>query len=121
MAALDPINNAFDKKIQSLEATMNKLKSLVGTDPPKGMTSLAIMEIVENILDLYEIDREIYFIMSQLRNEFVNVFQQEGQIQNNLEQQVKDLEQRFKNTFGSLENTLNKINEKDKGDNSFYG
>jgi hypothetical protein len=57
--------------------------------------------------------------MSQFRNEFVNVLQQEGQT--DLKKQVKDLEQRFKMTFGSLEDKLKKINEEDaKSDNPFY-
>jgi predicted ribosome quality control (RQC) complex YloA/Tae2 family protein len=125
MSTHDPINNAFEKKIQSLNNTKEKLTSLIGSEPPKGMTPLAMMLIVENIRQLYEIDQEIYITMERFRNEVVNLLQK-NQTQVELKTEVKDLGQRFKNTFGSLEDRLNKINSDDenkrnKGDNPYYG
>jgi hypothetical protein len=118
MAALDPINSAYEKKIQSLTNSMKQFESLIGSELPKGMIALGMMLIIQNLRNLYQLNRENYIVMNQLRNEIVNLSQKSEGAQ-------IDLELRLKETFGSLENGLNQINEedakkKDKGDNPFY-
>jgi hypothetical protein len=108
MSTHDPINIAFEKKIQSIDRTMEQLKSLIGSEPPKGTIPLAMMIIVDNIRSLYVIDQEICVVSDRFRNEIVNLLQ-ESQPQNDLKSEVKDLEQRFKNTFSSLEDSIKSI------------
>jgi hypothetical protein len=75
MAALDPVNSAFERKIQLLNKSINQLQNLVGSDPPKGAMGVILLTINSHILDLYQVNREYYIIMNQLRNEIVNVSQ----------------------------------------------
>lgn len=109
----EDINSLFNKKRQALQDSIDKNLSLIGTDPPKGFFPLAMAMIIKNIQDLYGVTQAAINIMIDYRQEldgFKNISSKTD----------------FKVGFGSLENKLKRINEKDeeetrKGNNPFYG
>jgi predicted ribosome quality control (RQC) complex YloA/Tae2 family protein len=117
----DDINYLFDKKLLALQDTIEKIAKLIGTEPPKIFFPFAMIMLIQNIRDLYGLNKMAFNVMLEVREELEYIKDKP-----NIETEIENLKKRFDGTFGKLERRLNKINakddeEKEKGDNPFYG
>lgn len=120
---INEINSAFQRKIKTLDETIEFLNSQSGTDPPKGGSVAFFAATANNVKDLYEMFQATMNLMVAYRKQLDLISSRTD----NLGDEVKGLKQNYDQTLGSLKNRLKKINETDEKrkqsdkDKHFYG
>jgi hypothetical protein len=120
---IEVIHNQFQRKRNALNKSIQIGMSLKGEEPPKDALPALAVAVFGHLQDLYDINEISLTALAVLKDEIDDMDSKNKSV----EEMNKNLKKRFDTTFGSLENRLKQINDKDQskkeepGEFTFYG